>query len=95
MTAGMKQVRDEEKDEEIKQRTYGKENSQMEHEEEERSAGDTGCVEEEETEEKQRGGGRLVHTAPLCRPCIHTYSRTVQAADINNSLLIFIFSGEM
>lgn len=42
-----------------------------------------------------RGGGRLVHTAPPCRPCMHTYSHTVQAADINNSLLIFICSGEM
>lgn len=48
-----------------------------------------GETDEEEKEEK------LVHTAPPCRPCIHTYSRTVQAADINNSLLIFICSGEM
>lgn len=44
---------------------------------------------------RRRRRRRLVHTAPLCRPCIHTYSRTVQAADINNSLLIFICSGEM
>lgn len=40
-------------------------------------------------------GGRLVHAAPPCRPCIHTYSHTVQAADINNFLLIFICSGKM
>lgn len=32
---------------------------------------------------------------PLRRPRIHTYARTAQAADINNSLLIFICSGEM
>lgn len=35
------------------------------------------------------------HGTPLRRPRIHTYTHTAQAADINNSLLIFICSGEM
>lgn len=43
-----------------------------------------------------RGGGRLVHAAPPCRPRhTHIFSHAAEAADINNSLLIFNCSGEM
>lgn len=60
-----------------------KEQESSQNEEEERSDGSTGCADEEQ--QRRRA---------CSRPCRHTYSRTVQAADINNSLLIFICSGE-
>lgn len=61
-------------------------------EEEERSDGDTGWVEEKEKEKEEKACSRCASM-----PTLHThiFTHTVQAADINNSLLIFICSGEM